>query len=151
MSIESSLLLVIAFALGWYLGSKVATHLLALSFRQILEDLGVKNEQLRALAKNIDGEVLDPETPADLLTPVEIILERHQGVIYAYRKNDSQFLGQGVDQQGLIDSISQRMDNVRLIIQEADGAERVLLAHPGQHGGDRHGASAVAAASHPVR
>jgi hypothetical protein len=123
MSIEISILLVVAFAFGWYLGSKITTHLLALSFKQILEDLGVKNEQLRALAKNIDVEVPEPETPAEGLTPVEIILERHQGVIYAYRKTDSQFLGQGVDQQGLIDSISQRMDNVRLIIQESDGAD----------------------------
>jgi hypothetical protein len=50
-------------------------------------------------------------------------LERHQGVIYAYRKDTQQFLGQGTDQDSLISSIAHRMTGVRLIIREADGAE----------------------------
>jgi hypothetical protein len=129
MSIEISILLVVAFAFGWYLGSKITTHLLALSFKQILEDLGVKNEQLRALAKNVDVDLPEPETPAEPLTTVEVVLERHQGVIYAYRKSDSQFLGQGTDQAGLIDSISKRMTDVRLIIQDADGADLLQKSH----------------------
>jgi hypothetical protein len=59
----------------------------------------------------------------DTLEPVEITLEQHQGVIYAYRKDTQQFLGQGTDRQGLIDSISKRMTDVRLIIDNADGAD----------------------------
>jgi hypothetical protein len=54
---------------------------------------------------------------------LEITLEQHQGVLYAYRKDNQQFLGQGADREGLIDSISKRMDNVRLIIDQADGAD----------------------------
>jgi hypothetical protein len=50
-------------------------------------------------------------------------LEQHQGVLYAYRKDNSQFLGQGTDQAGLIDSISKRMTDVRLIIDQQDGAD----------------------------
>jgi hypothetical protein len=126
MSIEISILVVIAFAFGWYAGSKITEHLLALSFRQILTDLGVKNEQLRKLATDVGVElpdVNDDTVDGVALTPLEIRLEQHQGVIYAYRKSDSQFLGQGTDQQGLIDSISKRMDNVRLIIDQADGAD----------------------------
>jgi hypothetical protein len=126
MSIESSLLLVIAFALGWYLGSKITTHLLALSFRQILQDLGVKNEQLRALAQDV-GVELPVESAVnaaeDGLTPLEITIEQHQGVLYAYRKDNQQFLGQGTDRAGLVESIGRRMTDVRLIIQEADGAD----------------------------
>jgi hypothetical protein len=126
MSIEISILVVIAFALGWYIGSTVTTHLLALSFRQILNDLGIKNEQLRKLATDVGVDVPDVNAdaqPENTLTPLEIVLEQHQGVIYAYRKDNKQFLGQGTDRQGLIDSISKRMTDVRLIIDQADGAD----------------------------
>ena len=123
---ELLILVVIAFAAGWYAGSWVTTHLLALSFRQILTDLGVKNEQLRKLATDVGIELPDVNASTalgDQLTPLEIRLEQHQGVIYAYRKDNSQFLGQGTDREGLIDSISKRMDNVRLIIDQSDGAD----------------------------
>ena len=126
MSIETAIILVIAFAAGWYLGSTVTTHLLALSFRQILTDLGIKNEQLRKLATDVGVElpdVNDDTVDGVELTPVEVTIEQHQGVLYAYRKDNQQFLGQGTDQQGLIDSIARRMDNVRLIIDSADGAD----------------------------
>jgi hypothetical protein len=126
MSIEISILVVIAFAAGWYIGSTVTTHLLALSFRQILNDLGIKNEQLRKLATDVGVELPDVNAdaqPENTLVPLEIVLEQHQGVIYAYRKDTKQFLGQGTDQAGLIDSISKRMTDVRLIIDSADGAD----------------------------
>lgn len=123
---ELLIAVIIAFAFGWYAGSWVTTHLLALSFRQILNDLGVKNSQLRQLARDVGVELPDVNestADGDPLTPLEIRLEQHQGVLYAYRKSDSQFLGQGADREGLIASISQRMDNVRLIIDQDDGAD----------------------------
>jgi hypothetical protein len=123
---ELLILVVIAFAFGWYAGSWVTTHLLALSFRQILTDLGVKNEQLRKLAENVGVElpaVNQNTADGNELTPLEITLEQHQGVLYAYRKDTKQFLGQGTDREGLIDSISKRMTDVRLIIDSADGAD----------------------------
>jgi hypothetical protein len=123
---ELLIAILIAFAAGWYAGSWITTHLLALSFRQILNDLGVKNEQLRQLARDVGVELpAVNQNTADgvTLTPLEIILEQHQGVLYAYRKDTKQFLGQGTDQQGLVDSISKRMTDVRLIVDTADGAD----------------------------
>jgi hypothetical protein len=123
---ELLILILIAFAFGWYAGSWVTTHLLALSFRQILTDLGVKNSQLRKLATDVGVELPDVNqntADGDGLTPVEVTIEQHQGVLYAYRKDNQQFLGQGTDQAGLIDSISKRMTDVRLIIDTADGAD----------------------------
>ena len=123
---ELLIAILIAFAAGWYAGSWITTHLLALSFRQILNDLGVKNEQLRQLATDVGVELpavnASTET-GNQLTPLEVIIEQHQGVLYAYRKDTKQFLGQGTDRQGLIDSISKRMTDVRLIIDTADGAD----------------------------
>jgi hypothetical protein len=123
---ELLIAILIAFAFGWYAGSWITTHLLALSFRQILTDLGVKNEQLRKLAEDVGVELPDVnQNTADGvgLTPLEVIIEQHQGVLYAYRKDNQQFLGQGTDQEGLVDSISKRMTDVRLIIDQADGAD----------------------------
>jgi hypothetical protein len=123
---ELLIAILIAFAFGWYAGSWVTTHLLALSFRQILNDLGVKNEQLRKLALDVGLElpaVNQNTADGDQLTPVEVTIEQHQGVLYAYRKDNQQFLGQGTDRAGLIESISKRMTDVRLIIDTADGAD----------------------------
>jgi hypothetical protein len=123
---ELLIAVLIAFAAGWYAGSWITTHLLALSFRQILTDLGVKNEQLRKLATDVGVELPDVnQNTADgaQLTPLEVTIEQHQGVLYAYRKDNQQFLGQGTDQEGLVDSISKRMTDVRLIIDTADGAD----------------------------
>jgi hypothetical protein len=123
---ELIIAIAIAFAAGWYVGSWITTQLLALSFKQILQDLGVKNEQLKKLARDVGVEVPDVNqntADGDQLTPLEITLEQHQGVIYAYRKDNQQFLGQGTDREGLIASISKRMTDVRLIIDQADGAD----------------------------
>jgi hypothetical protein len=123
---ELLILVVIAFAFGWYIGSTVTTHLLALSFRQVLQDLGIKNSQLRKLAEDAGIDV--PDAAANTLdgvelTPLEVTIEQHQGVLYAYRKDTKQFLGQGTDQTTLVESISKRMTDVRLIIDQQDGAD----------------------------
>ena len=123
MSIETAIILVLAFAAGWYIGSTVTTHLLALSFRQILNDLGVKNEQLRKLALDVGADIPDAAVntaPGDL---VEVVLELDQGVLYAYRKDTKQFLGQGTDRDTLVSSITSRLQGVRLKISDADGAD----------------------------
>jgi hypothetical protein len=123
---EIFLVIAVAFAFGWYIGNLVTTYLLALSFKQILQDLGVTNQQLRKLAEDVGVDVPDVnQNTADgaQLTPLEITIEQHQGVLYAYRKDNKQFLGQGATREGLIDSISKRMTDVRLIIDQQDGAD----------------------------
>ena len=116
----------IAFLLGWYLGSWVTTQLLALSFRQILQDLGIKNSQLKKLAEDVGADIPDAAVNTvhgEELKPVEITIEQHQGVLYAYRKDDQQFLGQGTDREGLIASVTKRLQGVRLKISDQDGAD----------------------------
>ena len=116
----------IAFLLGWYIGSTVTTHLLALSFRQILQDLGIKNSQLKKLAEDVGVDVPDAAVNTvhgEELAPVEVTIEQHQGVLYAYRKHDQQFLGQGTDRDTLVNSITNRLQGVRLKISDQDGAD----------------------------
>ena len=121
---DNLIALIVIFAFGWYIGSKVQFWLDQITFKHILEDLGVTNKQLTGLiAQDLAPDVNASTADGNQLTPLEITLEQHQGVIYAYRKDNQQFLGQGTDQQGLIDSISKRMTDVRLIIDQADGAD----------------------------
>ena len=121
---DNLIALIVIFAFGWYIGSKVQFWLDQITFKHILEDLGVTNKQLTGLIAQDDIPDVNASTAdGNGLTPLEITLEQHQGVIYAYRKDNQQFLGQGTDQQGLIDSISKRMTDVRLIIDQADGAD----------------------------
>ena len=121
---DNLIALIVIFAFGWYIGSKVQFWLDQITFKHILEDLGVTNKQLTGLISQDDIPDVNASTAdGNGLTPLEITLEQHQGVIYAYRKDNQQFLGQGTDQAGLIDSISKRMTDVRLIIDQADGAD----------------------------
>lgn len=100
---------------------------MALSFREILRDLGVTEQQLRALAAKNDIE-LSPENPRDSITgevtvtPIEIRIEEHNGCLYAYRLDNNLFLGQGPDRDQLIDRLKENLTNVRLIIAEEHGA-----------------------------
>lgn len=117
--------LALGFAIGYLAASVVVTVRQAEAFRQILKDLGVTTEQLLKLKDRIDRED-DTETTAQPV--IEIRLEQHDGMIYAYRKSDSQFLAQGTDRTALIESLTERFkrgDGARLIIREADGAELV--------------------------
>ncbi len=106
---------------------------MALSFREILRDLGVTEQQLRKLARNNDID-LPTENPRDsegepTLTPMEIKIEEVQGMLYAYRLDNNQFLGQGVDRDQLIDRLKENLTNVRLIIAKEDGADLLQKSH----------------------
>ena len=117
----------IAFGLGCWIGSAVSRAWMALSFREILRDLGVTEQQLRTLAQKNDIAV-PAENPRDsitgevTLTPIEIRIEEHNGCLYAYRLDNNLFLGQGTDREQLIERLKDNLTNVRLIISEENGA-----------------------------
>jgi len=124
----------IVFALGCWIGSWVRGAWMALSFREILRDLGVTEQQLRKLAEK--NQITFPvENPRDSITgeitvtPVEIRLEQHHGQIYAYRLDNDQFLGQGPDREALIQRLTENLTNVRLIVAQEHGAELLQKNH----------------------
>jgi hypothetical protein len=96
-------------------------------FQKILKELGVTDQQLKKLARDhgMGVEEAKPSIDEPELTSVEIKLEQHQGVIYAYRIDDDQFLGQGADRDELIESLKKNLTNVRLIIAEEHGAKLI--------------------------
>jgi len=120
----------VAFALGCWVGSAVSRAWMSLSFREILRDLGVTEQQLRGLAQK-NGIGVPVENPRDsitgevTLTPMEIRIEEHNGCLYAYRLKDHYFLGQGEDREQLIERLKENLTNVRLIISEDNGAKLI--------------------------
>ena len=109
--------LIVVFAVAFYVGHKLSALWQQWTFARILDDLGVKPEQIKAL--------LDEDAAADEdgLTRLEVRVEQHQGVLFAYRTDTEEFLGQGTDKQTLVDSIARRLRDVRLVIHEGQGAE----------------------------
>lgn len=121
---------IIIFALGYYLGHRIATLFHVAAFKKILEELGVTNTQLRELGQRAARELGVPfpqEDPSKnsehSLREVHVKLEQHQGQIYAFRKDDDSFLAQGTDRAALIDRLNQTMKPCRVIVAREDGAD----------------------------
>ena len=111
--------LIVVFLVAFYLGHKLSSLWQQWTFARILDDLGVKPEQIKALLE----EDLAAAVDEDGLTRLEVRVEQHQGVLFAYRTDTEEFLGQGTDKQTLVDSIARRLRDVRLVIHEGQGAE----------------------------
>ena len=121
---ETIILVATAFAAGWVLGAFVTAVKQAQAFKSILKDLGVSTEQLLKLRDRIDQEEAAPDAARENV--VEVKLEQHQGMIYAFRKDTDQFLGQGTDRDTLIKHLDHTFARgARIVIREEDGADLV--------------------------
>ena len=117
---------IILFALGFWLGGRIRSIWDHITFKMILDDLGVTKKQLNAVAKK-HGKDFDPtddaEETSEELTVVAIKIEQHDGHLYVFRKDNDQFLGQGKDLESLIDRLGEKLKNVRLVASKEDGAD----------------------------
>jgi len=117
----------IVFAVGFWLGSVVRGAWMALSFREILKDLGITEQQLRALAEKNDIQL--PEIKSDdkesQLPVLEVRVEQTDLGLFAYRKRDSLFLARGKDREELMKNLVNNLTNVRVVIAKEDGAELI--------------------------
>jgi hypothetical protein len=98
--------------MGWWASKIFHLHLL----RSILRDLGVTNRDLVNLLEKARAEE-DPEEDPEL-EQIDIKVEKHSNTLYAFRKDNDQFLGQGQSREQLIEAMGLRLKNVRLIIVE---------------------------------
>ena len=118
--------LAVFFALGFWLGSRVTAAVNRAVFKSLLDELGIKNKDLIELARKngmeIPGVTTAHAATGDDLEEIEIKLETHSGMIYAFRKDNDQFLGQGSDREQLISRLKERLTQVRLIVSQEDGA-----------------------------
>lgn len=120
--------LIIIFSLGWWIGSRITAVLHRAVFLSLLKELGVSDEQLRDLARRAGLEIPE-ESPAagpDGATVIPVKLEQHSGQIYAFRKSDDKFLGQGPDTDSLIARLNETMTPCRVVVSKEDGADLLL-------------------------
>jgi hypothetical protein len=109
--------------IGFLAGKATADAYNQWAFKEILKDLGITEQQMRDLAEKNGLQLpkaAEPELPA-----LEVRLERIGDVIYAYRKDDDQFLGQGPDRDTLVRRLTENLNNVRVIISKEDGADLI--------------------------
>lgn len=118
---------ILVLVLGIIIGFRVNSYINLMAMREMLKDLGVTNEDLTRLLKKQHeklGLTMEEDTSDEpQLEVIEVKLEQHQGQIYAFRKDNDTFLGQGADRDSLIDHISKSMKNVKLVISHDDGGE----------------------------
>ncbi|MFZ9717626.1 MAG: hypothetical protein ACO3CH_09260 [Ilumatobacteraceae bacterium] len=119
----------IVFAVGFWLGSLFRGAWMALSFREILKDLGVTDQQLRNLAQKNGLDLAEPEPTARdenaNLPVLEVRVEQQPEGLFAYRKSDSQFLAQGRDRETLMQNLVNNLTNVRVVVAKEDGADLI--------------------------
>ena len=114
----------IGMVIGWRMGSAFHVRM----FKEILNELGVTNQQLIKVAKanavglgeEAEAKIRELEERAAGLEQIEIKVEKHGDVLYAFRKDNDQFLGQGADREALIAAMAERMKNVKLTVVEGD-------------------------------
>lgn len=111
--------IILALIVGIWIGKTVTSAINHLTFREILKDLKITEEDLRRLR-------LDkfPEEPEESSRPeVEITVEQHHGQLYAYRKDTDEFLGQGTDRDALVARIAEKHKGTVFRVPKDSGAD----------------------------
>jgi len=110
--------LFITAVIAFYVGYRVNQITQIWAFKRILQELGIRDADMRRLAQR-NGIELPPEPAQEPeLEEIHIKLEQHQGQIYAFRVDSDGFLGQGPDREQLIARLTENLTNVRLIVDE---------------------------------
>lgn len=90
---------IIAFYLGW----KVNSYWMAMTFKKILEDLNITDRQLKDLADRNGIELPDSEDSEGIITnKVEIRVEIYQDQYYAYEEERDIFVAQAKSPEELL-------------------------------------------------
>ena len=123
-----------AFYLGWKFNEKI----MFITFAKMMQEAGVTNADLDKFVTHFRPELVKEgliDEEDDGLERIEVKLEQHGSAIYAFRKDNDQFLGQGTDKESLVKRLSETMRNVRLIINSDDGGALIgenIQVHEGQ-------------------
>lgn len=109
--IETVLVVVVLMSLGFIIGAWVSSIFHRSIMREFLKEMGYDTEEkLRELHDRLARNLTADNSAAQGGKPViKIRLEQHQGILFAYREDDSTFLGQGNTREDLIASIMHRI------------------------------------------
>ena len=115
---------------GFFIGSRVTAALHQAAARFLLEQLKITPQQLKEVQDSLSRRLEDLDSEREI---IDVRLEQHQGVIFAYRSADNLFLGQGTSQDEIIKSVSARLSNCTVRIAADSGAD-LLLKNNTQNG-----------------
>jgi hypothetical protein len=109
--IETVLVVVVLMTLGFVIGAWCSSIFHRSIMREFLRELGYDTEEkLRELHDRLAKKLIQDNSAALSGKPViKIRLEQHQGILFAYREDDSTFLGQGLTREDLVASIMHRI------------------------------------------
>lgn len=115
---ETILVVFVLIFLGFVLGTWISAAFHRTIMREFLKEMGYDSpEKLRALHDKIAARIEDQQLEEATGKPViKVRLEQHQGVIFAYREDDSTFIGQGNTREDLIASIMHRIKGATIEI-----------------------------------
>jgi hypothetical protein len=126
MSID---LVILCIIMALYIGFKAGEAWYLYTFRQILEDLNIKQSDLRKLAEDKGVDLSEvPAEEDDLgsdLPILEVRVEQHPEGLFAYRKMDDSFIAQGKDRDTLMENLVNNLTNVRVVVYKDDGADLI--------------------------
>ena len=125
MSID---LVILCIIMALYIGFKAGEAWYLYTFRQILEDLTIKQRDLRKLAENKGVDLSEVPAEDDLgsdLPILEVRIEQHPEGLFAYRKVDDTFIAQGKDRDTLMENLVNNLTNVRVVVYKDDGADLI--------------------------
>ena len=108
--------------IAFYVGFKVNEKIMYITFGKMMKEAGITNKELDKFINHWAPGMLEGPEAVDQ-SDIEIRLERHNDVIYAFRKDNEEFLGQGQDQDELFKRIAERFHDVKFVLRQADGAE----------------------------
>jgi hypothetical protein len=118
-----------AFVLGCILGGIVGYRVSDYLHHSVISDLlrraGVTPDRLQDIMKDLQKEIDQAEDETSKFPKLEIKVEQHGELMFAYRKDSGLFLAQGKTRDELIAMITEKVTNVTLVISEADGAKLI--------------------------
>jgi len=118
-----------AFVLGCILGGIVGYRVSDYLHQSVIADLlrraGITPDRLLTIMKDLQKEINQEEGRTEEFPKLEIKVEQHGELMFAYRKDTGLFLAQGKTRDELIAMITDKVSNVTLVIAEADGAKLI--------------------------
>lgn len=126
MDFTDIITLIVCFGAGFYIGWIVQEKLMYITMAEMFRRAGITNAELDKFVNHWRGEFDDedhgPARDDEGREIINIKIEKHGEVLYAFSKEDDSFLGQGDSKESLIARLGEKSTGVRLVIEEADGA-----------------------------
>jgi len=109
------------FALGGWVGYKINDFIIKTTFAKMIEQAGLSDQDLNKFINHWGPQFEEEMATEDDTVTLDITLEKQGDMIYAYRKDNSKFIGQGRDKDELVQVLSKDFPGVTLQVRKEDG------------------------------